>query len=62
MVREEETGGGESDGEEGSKRRKMGQVEIRRLECLASEWAEEVECHMLEEEEWEETVQYAWDI
>ena len=51
----------EEEGKDGGKRRKLGQIEIMRLECLVGEWVEEVECQMLEEEEWEEVVQDAWD-
>jgi hypothetical protein len=52
--------GGEN-AEDESKRRRIGQVEIMRLECLVGEWVEEVKCQMVEAEEWEEMVQDAWD-
>ena len=57
----EETGVEVDDKEEENKKRRISQVEVTRLECLVGKWVEEVECRVVEEEEWEEMVQYAWD-
>ena len=57
----EEAGGEMDEEEEENKRRRISRVEITRRECLVGEWVEEVECQMVEEEEWEEMVQDAWD-
>ena len=47
--------------EEQNKRRKTSQVEVMRLENLVGKWVEEVECEIMEEEEWREAEQVAWD-
>ena len=46
---------------DGGKRRKLGQTEIMRLECLVGKWVEEVECQMIGGEEWEDVILDAWD-
>ena len=59
MAGDEDVVGDEAGGE--IKKRRLGQIGIMRLECLVSEWVEEVECQVVEEEEWEEVMQDAWD-
>ena len=56
-----EVGGDMDWDEDESKRRKISQVEIMRLKDLVGEWVEEIECGIIEEEEWEEMVRDAWD-
>ena len=51
--------GEESESE--AKKRRLGQMDIMRLECLVNKWVGEVECRVVEEEEWEEAMQGAWD-
>ena len=53
MVGEEEDMSEDENGKQG-KRRKLGQLEITELECLVGKWVEEVECQVIEEEDWEE--------
>ena len=59
MASDEDVVGDEAGGE--IKKRRLGQIGIMRLECLVSEWVEEVGCQVVEEEEWEEVMQDAWD-
>ena len=51
----------EEEDEDEGKRRRLSHVEVMGLECLVGEWAEEVECQVVEEEEWKDILQEAWD-